>query len=89
MEQKKKALGRGLEQLFDSEVLDFNSFETNILSGIKLDGIKGTKIGKQFENNVGRELAPAVLDCFLFVAGASPRPTINNKHLQINEKMIE
>ena len=25
MEQKKKALGRGLEQLFDSEVLDFNS----------------------------------------------------------------
>ena len=29
MEQKKKALGRGLEQLFDSEVLDFNSFETN------------------------------------------------------------
>ena len=31
MEQKKKALGRGLEQLFDSEVLDFNSFETNIL----------------------------------------------------------
>ena len=31
MEQKKKALGRGLEQLFDSEVLDFDSFETNIL----------------------------------------------------------
>lgn len=31
MEQKKKALGRGLEQLFDSEVLDFNSFESSIL----------------------------------------------------------
>ena len=31
MEQKKKALGRGLEQLFDSEVLDFDSFESNIL----------------------------------------------------------
>ena len=31
MDQKKKALGRGLEQLFDSEVLDFNSFESNIL----------------------------------------------------------
>ena len=30
MEQKKKALGRGLEQLFSSEVLDFNSFEENI-----------------------------------------------------------
>ena len=24
MEQKKRALGRGLEQLFDTEVLDFN-----------------------------------------------------------------
>ena len=31
MEQKKKALGRGLEQLFSSEVLDFNSFEENIM----------------------------------------------------------
>ena len=31
MEQKKKALGRGLEQLFSSEVLDFNSFEDNIM----------------------------------------------------------
>ena len=31
MEQKKKALGRGLEQLFNSEVLDFDSFESNIL----------------------------------------------------------
>ena len=41
MEQKKKALGRGLEQLFDSEVLDFNSFETNILEGY--NGLKGAK----------------------------------------------
>jgi len=31
MEQKKKALGRGLEQLFSSEVLDFNTFEENIM----------------------------------------------------------
>lgn len=31
MEQKKKALGRGLEQLFSSEVLDFNTFEDNIM----------------------------------------------------------
>ena len=31
MEQKKKALGRGLEQLFSSDVLDFNSFEDNIM----------------------------------------------------------
>ena len=31
MEQKKKALGRGLEQLFSSEVLDFNAFEDRIM----------------------------------------------------------
>ena len=31
MEQKKKALGRGLEQLFSSEVLDFESFENNVI----------------------------------------------------------
>lgn len=31
MEQKKKALGRGLEQLFSSEVLDFDTFEDSIM----------------------------------------------------------
>ena len=31
MEQKKKALGRGLEELFSTEVLDFDSFESNIM----------------------------------------------------------
>ena len=31
MEQKKKALGRGLEQLFSSEVLDFDTFEDHIM----------------------------------------------------------
>lgn len=40
MEQKKKALGRGLEQLFDSEVLDFNSFESNILETANEDDIQ-------------------------------------------------
>ena len=35
MEQKKKALGRGLEQLFSSEVLDFESFENNIMESAK------------------------------------------------------
>lgn len=40
MEQKKRALGRGLEQLFDSEVLDFNSFESNILETAKEDDIQ-------------------------------------------------
>ena len=40
MEQKKKALGRGLEQLFDTEVLDFDSFESNILDSTKDSDIK-------------------------------------------------
>ena len=35
MEQKKKALGRGLEQLFSSEVLDFDTFEDNIMENAK------------------------------------------------------
>ena len=35
MEQKKKALGRGLEQLFSSEVLDFDTFEENIMESAK------------------------------------------------------
>ncbi len=40
MEQKKRALGRGLEQLFDTEVLDFNSFESNILDSASVDDIQ-------------------------------------------------
>lgn len=31
MEHKRQALGKGLEQLFSSEVLDFNTFEDNIM----------------------------------------------------------
>ena len=46
MEQKKKALGRGLEQLFDSEVLDFNSFESNILESAKEDDIQQIKLSE-------------------------------------------
>lgn len=40
MEQKNKALGRGLEQLFNSEILDFNSFESNILESADKDDIQ-------------------------------------------------
>ncbi len=35
MEQKKKALGRGLEQLFSSEAIDFDAFENNIMESAK------------------------------------------------------
>ena len=44
MEQKNKALGRGLEQLFASEVLDFDSFESNILESADQDDIKQIKL---------------------------------------------
>ena len=40
MEQKKKALGRGLEQLFSSEVLDFDQFESNIMEETDVTDIK-------------------------------------------------
>ena len=40
MEQKKKALGRGLEQLFSSEVLDFDSFENKVIEESKESDIK-------------------------------------------------
>ena len=40
MEQKKKALGRGLEQLFSTEVLDFESFENNIMESASESDIK-------------------------------------------------
>lgn len=35
MEHKRQALGKGLEQLFSSEVLDFDSFEDNIMENTK------------------------------------------------------
>ena len=44
MEQKKKALGRGLEQLFSSEILDFDTFESNIMENVKDSDIKDLPI---------------------------------------------
>ena len=40
MEQKKKALGRGLEELFSTEVLDFDTFESNIMETAEESDIK-------------------------------------------------
>ena len=40
MEQKKKALGRGLEQLFSSEVLDFDAFEDRIMESADESDVK-------------------------------------------------
>ncbi len=70
MDQKKKALGRGLEQLFDSEVLDFNSFESNILESADEKDIKDINISeirpnpyqprKTFNDEALRELADSI-----------------------------
>ena len=70
MEQKKKALGRGLEQLFDSEVLDFNSFESNILESASEDDIQQINLSeirsnpyqprKTFNQEALRELSESI-----------------------------
>ena len=46
MEQKKKALGRGLEQLFSSEVLDFDTFEDTIMDSAKESDIIEIKLSE-------------------------------------------
>ena len=40
MEKKKKALGRGLEELFSTEVLDFDTFENNIIETATTNDVK-------------------------------------------------
>ena len=70
MEQKKRALGRGLEQLFDTEVLDFNSFESNILESASVDDIKQINLSeirsnpyqprKTFNQEALQELAESI-----------------------------
>ena len=70
MEQKKRALGRGLEQLFDSEVLDFNSFESNILESASQDDIQQINLSeirsnpyqprKTFNQEALQELAESI-----------------------------
>ena len=45
MEHKRQALGKGLEQLFSSEVLDFDSFEDNIMENAKESDIIQIPVG--------------------------------------------
>ena len=76
MDQKKKALGRGLEQLFDSEVLDFNSFESNILESADESDIKEIPLSeirtnpyqprKTFNNEALSELAESIKNYGVF-----------------------
>ena len=76
MEQKNKALGRGLEQLFASEVLDFDSFESNILDSADQDVIKQIKLDdirsnpyqprKTFNEEALKELAESIKNYGVF-----------------------
>lgn len=76
MEQKNKALGRGLEQLFASEVLDFDSFESNILESADQDDIKQIKLvdirsnpyqpRKSFNEEALKELAESIKNYGVF-----------------------
>ncbi len=76
MEQKNKALGRGLEQLFASEVLDFDSFESNILDSADKEDIKEISLSeirsnpyqprKHFNEDSLKELAESIKNYGVF-----------------------
>lgn len=76
MEQKKKALGRGLEQLFSSEVLDFESFENNVIEEAKESDIKEIPLNeirsnpyqprKNFDQTALDELAESIKNYGVF-----------------------
>lgn len=76
MEIKKKALGRGLEQLFDSEVLDFNSFESNILESASASDVQQINLSeirsnpfqprKTFNQEALQELAESIKNYGVF-----------------------
>lgn len=70
MEQKKKALGKGLEELFSSEVLDFDTFESNIMENAKDNEIQDIPVNeirpnpyqprKNFNEEALRELSESI-----------------------------
>ena len=70
MEQKKKALGRGLEELFSTEVLDFDTFESNIMENATTNEIQDIPINeirpnpyqprKSFNEDALRELSESI-----------------------------
>lgn len=76
MEQKKKALGRGLEQLFSSEVLDFDSFESNVIEQTTESDIKEIPVNeirtnpyqprKNFDQTALDELAESIRNYGVF-----------------------
>ena len=76
MEQKKKALGRGLEELFSTEVLDFDTFESNVMETAKEEEIKEIPVSevrpnpyqprKTFNEEALRELSESIKNYGVF-----------------------
>jgi len=76
MEQKKKALGRGLEELFSTEVLDFDTFESNVMETAKDEEIKEIPVSevrpnpyqprKTFNEEALRELSESIKNYGVF-----------------------
>lgn len=76
MEQKKKALGRGLEELFSTEVLDFDTFESNIMESATEEEIKELPVSeirpnpyqprKTFNEEALRELSESIKNYGVF-----------------------
>ena len=76
MEQKKKALGKGLEELFSSEVLDFDTFENDIIENTSLEEVKEIPVNeirpnpyqprKSFNEEALNELAASIKNYGVF-----------------------
>ena len=76
MEQKKKALGKGLEELFSSEVLDFDTFENNIMESTPTNEVKEIPVSeirpnpyqprKTFNEEALNELADSIKNYGVF-----------------------
>ena len=76
MENKRRALGKGLEQLFNAENLDFNQLETSIVESASKDEITKVKLNelrsnpyqprKVFDEDALRELADSIKENGVF-----------------------
>lgn len=97
MEQKKKALGRGLEQLFNSEVLDFDTFESSILDSTKESDIRELNINdirpnpyqprKNFNEEALQELATSIKNYGVFQP-IIVKPSIKGYDLVAGERRL-
>lgn len=97
MEQKKKALGRGLEQLFSSEILDFDSFESNIMENATESDIKELPISeirpnpyqprKTFNQEALDELAESIKNYGVFQP-IIVKKSINGYYLVAGERRL-